>query len=646
MPPHRPPSRLLRALAHRRTRRGAGRLVAGLAATAAVLTGPSQVGPSAPSAGAARLEAATTYPAPVDTPTHVRISSFNLLGYGHTKPGGGHPKYTDGLTRMNWAVRILHRNDLQVVGFQEMQAPQLTRFKELTGNEYGIYPGNKLTTAAMANSIIWQKSQWRLVEAQTIQIPYFHGNLIRMPYVLLENRVTGRQAWFFNSHNPADAHGPAQRWRNKAVAIEIALFNQLQADYPTTPVISTGDENDRDEYFCPMVKRTQMRASNGGGVLDSTCVMPDAPTHVDWVMGSDPLVQFTGHDALHGKLVRKTTDHYVIVADAVLPSEPVVDTDVTHAVVVAVDGLTSRGLADAVARGDAPRLAGMIENGAATLNARTAAESTGGLANLAGILTGRPVDPAEGGTGIGWHGSSSRGPLAVSAGHYVSSMFDVVHNYGRSTAFYASRDDADLLASSWNAANGAADRFGLDDGRSKIGRYVRSDGDGGTVSALVSRLATQPAKLTVAQLVRPRTVGLRSGFRSDEYAAAVATTDRLIGRVRAAIADNPRLNGHTLLVVTANRGGSGKDARPRTLPAVYRVPLLVTGPGVLAGGDLYAMNPAFTDPRGSNPDYATGGPIRNGLVANLVTKMLGLPPVPGSRLGRSQVLSVLAPPLD
>ena len=60
----------------------------------------------------------------------------------------------------------------------------------------------------MANTIAWQRSTWQLVEARTIQIPYFHGNLIRMPYVLLRNRLTGREAWFYNSHNPADAHGP------------------------------------------------------------------------------------------------------------------------------------------------------------------------------------------------------------------------------------------------------------------------------------------------------------------------------------------------------------------------------------------------------------------------------------------------------
>jgi hypothetical protein len=360
-------------------------------------------------------------------------------------------------------------------------------------------------------------------------------------------------------------------------------------------------------------------------------------------MGSPP-VQFTSHTALHTKLVRKTTDHFVIYADAVLPSEPVVETGTTRVVVLAVDGLTSSGLATAVASGDAPHLARMMEDGASTLNARTEAETTSRVANLAGMLTGRPVDPADGGTGIGWHGGS-RGPLTASAGHYISSVFDVVHDYGGSTAFYSSRADVDLLASSWNAANGASDPFGLDDGRNKIGKYVRTHADDETVSALVAKLAAHPATLTVAQLVRLNAVGRQDGFRSSEYADAVADADRLVGRVQAAISGNPRTDGHTLLVVTANRGGTRKDARPITVRAAYKVPLLVSGPGVLRGGDLYAMNPTFTDPRGANPGYAAGSPIRNALVANLVTKSLGLPPVPRSRLGRAQDLTVLATPL-
>jgi hypothetical protein len=76
---------------------------------------------------------------------------------------------------------------------------------------------------------------------------------------------------------------------------------------------------------------------------------------------------------------------------------------------------------------------------------------------------------------------------------------------------------------------------------------------------------------------------------------------------------------------------------------VYRVPLIVTGSGVPAGGDLYAMNPQYTRPGWSNPDYAMPPPIRNTLIADLVTKQLALPPVPGSVMGWRQDFTVLAP---
>src|SRR5204862_6730907 len=115
-------------------------------------------------------------------------------------------------------------------------------------------------------------------------------------YLLLANLHTGRKVGFFRTHSPANARGPAHRWRDKAVRIEIGLVNQLQADYPTTPIISTGDKNDKERYFCPMVKGSQMRAANGGGLLGTDCVTP-AVMRVDWVMGN-PLAQFTSYAAL------------------------------------------------------------------------------------------------------------------------------------------------------------------------------------------------------------------------------------------------------------------------------------------------------------------------------------------------------------
>ena len=72
-----------------------------------------------------------------------------------------------------------------------------------------------------------------------------------MPVVLLESISTGRRAWFANFHNPADTPnlGNNARWRAEAAAIEVAHLTELhQAD--GTPVIATGDYNERAEIFC------------------------------------------------------------------------------------------------------------------------------------------------------------------------------------------------------------------------------------------------------------------------------------------------------------------------------------------------------------------------------------------------------------
>lgn len=256
------------------------------------------------------------FPSDPTLPTFFTVSSFNLLGAGHTDQGGNRKGWASGERRMKWAIDLLHRHDVQVVGFQEFQPPQYRVFMAEVGPEWGVYPGNKLARAAMHNSIAWRLDTWRLIQPGWMRIPYFHGDEIRMPVVLLQNVHNGAYAYFMNFHNPANARGNAQRWRNIAAARQIAKVNELRAS-TGLPVFMTGDMNEKDSYFCKVTGSTDLIAANGGSNSGSGCSVP-RPTQVDWIFGSSN-TWFTSYLADRSPLVRKTTDHPMIVSRTLLP---------------------------------------------------------------------------------------------------------------------------------------------------------------------------------------------------------------------------------------------------------------------------------------------------------------------------------------
>ena len=244
-------------------------------------------------------------------PTTVfRVSSFNLLGDSHTRPGGNRKGWASSVTRTGWAVDLLDAYRVDVVGFQEIEKIQVRTFESETGGAWGIYPG---VNGHPNNSIAWRHDTWQLVRGSTVPVPYFRGRMVNMPYVLLRNVESGREVYFINVHNPADAHGPAQHWRDRATAIESNLIEQLHAQ--GYPVILTGDFNDRAQAFCAITGAGTMRAANGGS-SGGTCVPPER-MNVDWIFGSAS-IGFTNFVADKSGLVTRTTDHPIIVADAII----------------------------------------------------------------------------------------------------------------------------------------------------------------------------------------------------------------------------------------------------------------------------------------------------------------------------------------
>lgn len=184
----------------------------------------------------------------------------------------------------------------------------------MTGGEYGVYPGRALGPKSIRFSIAWRLSEWSLVSASSVGIPYAGGSYINMPYVLLRNNASGRQVYFANFHNPADTArlGNNGRWRAVATSIEIALVNRLRSE-TGFPVVLTGDFNERAGIFCPMTARAPMRAAAGGSIGPGCA--PPSGMQVDWIFGTTDM-SFSGYTVMRAAPIPRITDHALVYADA------------------------------------------------------------------------------------------------------------------------------------------------------------------------------------------------------------------------------------------------------------------------------------------------------------------------------------------
>ena len=109
------------------------------------------------------------------------------------------------------------------------------------------------------------------------------------------------------------------------------------------------------------------------------------------------------------------------------------------------------------------------------------------------------------------------------------------------------------------------------------------------------------------------------------------------------VESEPGLAGNTALVLTADHGGEEipdhtEDGEPvydhtdSENIRNYTIPVLVWGPGVAAGANLYDLNAGtHRDPGKRRPDYnEQPQPIRNGSTGNLALHLLGLNSIEGT----------------
>jgi len=332
---------------------------------------------------------------------------------------------------------------------------------------------------------------------------------------------------------------------------------------------------------------------------------------------------------------------------------------VSYVVHVSVDGLNAGLLQALLANDNSGQYANfqrLVDEGASTFNARTDYSNTRTLPNHTSMLTGRPVLQPAGQANTVHHGYTSNDlPGSTATLHnqgngnlvYIASVFDVVHDSGLTTGLYSSKTKFVIYEQSYNAANGAIDVTGADDGRDKIDRYVNMQlGNPAYATnlhaAFISELATDPQHYSFVHYRDPDTDGHVYGWGSAQWNASVHAVDGYVGDILTTIESSPTLQGRTVLLLTTDHGGFGLAHSDSTVWSNFRVPVFVWGSLVYPGIDLYEHNAGTrTDPGTGRPDYNASPPIRNADTANLALDLLGLGPIPGSSINASQDLEVL-----
>jgi endonuclease/exonuclease/phosphatase family metal-dependent hydrolase len=168
--------------------------------------------------------------------------------------------------------------------------------------------------------VVWRKDRFEAVKTDSRSYPYFGGKHRNYPLVLLRDKESGTQFWVTSYHNPANTRkfGNQVRWKRQALAMEIPeVRNHLRTT--GQPMIVAGDMNDRQEFFCPFARGTDMHSASGGSSTAAGCSVP--VRWIDWIMGSTK-VAFSNYRQDDGGLVDRTSDHPLVLADVRVEGDP------------------------------------------------------------------------------------------------------------------------------------------------------------------------------------------------------------------------------------------------------------------------------------------------------------------------------------
>ena len=307
-------------------------------------------------------------------------------------------------------------------------------------------------------------------------------------------------------------------------------------------------------------------------------------------------------------------------------------------ILISVDGLRPDAI-NQLGKAELPGFYRFREEGVWTDNARSDYDYTRTLPNHSSMMTGRRVTGPEGHGQISNDMPEPEATLHNNTGEYsyISSVFDVTHDNGLSTALYVSKDKFVVFEQSYNLR--------AENSSGKIDNYsflVENRAAGALIDRFVEDMSNQPIDFSFIHIVDTDSAGHGDNWTTPAYLEAVKRVDSYLQEIFELIDTSETLRNSTSIVLVADHGGTGRAHSDANDSLNHTIPFYVWGSGVAKGEDIYSLNTnSRTNPLNTNPSYeANNQPIRNGDAANLSMQLLGLPAINGSTINAKQDLSV------
>src|SRR5262249_13726868 len=155
---------------------------------------------------------------------------------------------------------------------------------------------------------------------------------------------------------------------------------------------------------------------------------------------------------------------------------------------------------------------------------------------------------------------------------YIPSVFDVVHDAGKSTGLFTSKDKFVLFKQSYDESNGAANEHGRDkidvfftenDGPPKFSQTVND--------RFLAEMRSRHFNYAFVHYRDADSVGHVLRWESGEYRWAVKNIDGFVRQVLQLVETDPQLKSKTAIILTADHGGSAFEHGNPQLKENYTV---------------------------------------------------------------------------